>query len=267
MISLPIAATLAAAVLSTSFISGNFGMAGGMILIGILLLLMPLPAAMVLHGLTQMASNGWRAWLWRSHIAWPVVATYAAGAAAAAILFAAAGLMPDKPTTLILLGLMTFAGLGLPGRLAPDIMRPRDAVACGALCTGLQLCAGVSGPIFDVFFVRSRLDRKGIVATKATIQLLGHFLKVLYFGHALLGSAAGVAPAAVVLAVILAVTGTQLSRRVLDAISDAQFRSWSRALIAAIAAIYLAQGLYLFLSAPRAAADPVASAITFSRAV
>jgi uncharacterized membrane protein YfcA len=72
MISLPIALTLAAAVLSTSFVSGIFGMAGGMILMGILLAIMPLATAMVLHGLTQMASNGWRAWLWREHVLWPV---------------------------------------------------------------------------------------------------------------------------------------------------------------------------------------------------
>jgi len=61
MISLSLALTLAAAVLSTSFVSGIFGMAGGMILMGILLAIMPLAAAMVLHGLTQMAANGWRA--------------------------------------------------------------------------------------------------------------------------------------------------------------------------------------------------------------
>ena len=46
---------------ATSFLSGIFGMAGGMILIGVLLALLPLPQAMVLHAVTQMASNGWRA--------------------------------------------------------------------------------------------------------------------------------------------------------------------------------------------------------------
>src|SRR5262245_25578359 len=96
MISLPIAATLAVAVVSTSFISGIFGMAGGMILLGILLAIMPLAAAMVLHGLTQMASNGWRAWLWMTHIKWPVVACYAAGAAVGGLTLTAAQITPGK---------------------------------------------------------------------------------------------------------------------------------------------------------------------------
>jgi hypothetical protein len=55
MITLPIAAALAASILGTSFLSGIFGMAGGMILMGILLAMMPLAAAMVLHG-----SRRWR---------------------------------------------------------------------------------------------------------------------------------------------------------------------------------------------------------------
>jgi uncharacterized membrane protein YfcA len=245
MITLPIAATLAAAVLSTSFISGIFGMAGGMILMGILLTMMPLAAAMVLHGLTQMASNGWRAWLWRTHVQWPVVASYAIGALAATVVLTAASLPSSKPATFIVLGLMAFTGLLVPPWLTPNIVRRGDGVGCGALCTVLQLLSGVSGPIFDVFFVRSELDRKEVVATKAAIQLLGHFLKVLYFGQLLAGGDTKIAPLAVALAVLLAPVGTQLSRYVLEAISDAQFRNWTRCLIAVIAAAYLTQGLFL----------------------
>ncbi len=250
MITLPTAAALAASILGTSFLSGIFGMAGGMILVGILLAIMPLAAAMVLHGVTQMASNGWRAWLWRKHILWPVVARYAAGAFIAALAFLAARVVPSKPVTFIVLGVLSFAGLLLPKRWAPNIMRGPDAVACGALCTALQFVAGVSGPIFDVFFVRSELDRKDTVATKAAIQTLGHFLKVAYFGQLLAAGTSEVAPMAVALAVAVAVIGTQLSRSVLDAISDAQFRIWSRGLIFTIASIYLVHGIVLLMSAP-----------------
>ena len=41
---------LAASIIATSFLSGLFGMAGGMVLMGLLLVLLPVPAAMVLHG-------------------------------------------------------------------------------------------------------------------------------------------------------------------------------------------------------------------------
>jgi hypothetical protein len=64
-------------------------MAGGMILMGVLLALLPLPAAMMLHGISQLAANGWRAFmLWRQ-IDWRVIRGYCAGAACALALFLA----------------------------------------------------------------------------------------------------------------------------------------------------------------------------------
>ena len=262
MIGLPFASALAAAVLSTSFLSGIFGMTGGMILMGILLVMMPLAAAMVLHGLTQMASNGWRAWLWRGHIKWPIVGYYAAGALLAAVLFVGVRFAPSKPVALIALGVTSLVGLLLPRQFGLDAGRRWHAFGAGAICTALQLLAGVSGPVLDVFFVGSKLDRKDTIATKAAIQLLGHFLKVVYFAPLLVGGDEAIAPMAAVLAVTLAVVGTQLSWRVLDAISDAQFRVWTRRLIAAIAAVYLIQGLVLLVDGHRAAEAVAAPPIT-----
>lgn len=245
MITLSIAATLAAAVLTTSCLSGIFGMAGGIILMGILLAMMPLAPAMVLHGATQLTSNAWRAWLWRSEIRWGIFACYAVGALAAAIAFMAIRYAPSKPVTLIAIGVISLVGLWLPDRFAPDVTRRWHGLGIGATCTALHLVAGISGPVLDVSFVRTALNRRETVATKAVVQALGHFLKVAYFGQLLASSAEAVAPAALGLALVLAVIGTQLSRSVLDAITDAQFRRWSRGLIVSIAAVCLVQGVYL----------------------
>src|SRR5258708_9588362 len=70
MFSLPVLAALAVVAVVTSFISGIFGMAGGMLLIGFLLVLLPVPVAMVFHGGIQIAANGWRAWLWPHSPQW-----------------------------------------------------------------------------------------------------------------------------------------------------------------------------------------------------
>ncbi|WP_065756881.1 TSUP family transporter [Bradyrhizobium paxllaeri] len=244
MLSLPIAAGFAAAIVSTSFISGIFGMAGGMILMGILLAFMPLAPAMVLHGLVQMAANGWRAWQWRSHIDWRIVTHYVGGAVVAAAVVGAMALAVSKAVALIIVGVSPLLGLLLPGQLAPDIGKPSHGHACGALCTLLQLLAGVSGPILDVFFVRSQLDNRQQIATKAAVQLLGHFLKAVYFGH-LLGGGETVSLLAVLSAIPLAIAGTFLSRFVLESISETQFRTWSRYVIGAVSTVYLIQGVVL----------------------
>jgi len=52
-----------------------FGMLGGLILMGILVSLMQVVPVMILHGLIQMTSNGYRAWLNRKDINWKIVGT------------------------------------------------------------------------------------------------------------------------------------------------------------------------------------------------
>lgn len=152
---------------------------------------------------------------------------------------------PSKPTALIFIGLTSFTGLYLPQHLTPNVMSPQHAVGCGVLCTGLQLISGVSGPILDLFFVRTELGRKEIVATKDAIQSIGHVLKLAYFGRLLLIEDGGISAVAVLLAIAAAVFGTLLSRGLIEAMNDASFALWSRRLIAAIASISLIQGLVL----------------------
>src|SRR3982750_3666067 len=96
-------AILAVSALLTSFISGILGMAGGLILMGILLALMPVPAAMMMHGVTQLASNGWRAFLWRNHVDWRVFRGYLYGSAAMLALFAAFQFVIGKAAALIVM--------------------------------------------------------------------------------------------------------------------------------------------------------------------
>lgn len=248
MLTLPLLATLGVGVLVTSFLSGIFGMAGGMLLMGLLLAIMPLSAAMVLHGITQMASNGWRAWLWRAHIEWRIVAWFAAGSLAAALAFALVAAVPSKGVALLVLGLTPFVALALPERARLNVARPAHAVGGGAVCMVLQLLAGVSGPILDTFFVQSGLDRRGIISTKAAVQTLGHAVKLVYFGVALAAAGGELSPLVALMAVVLAIVGTQSSRRVLDAMSDAQFKRWSRWLIVALSVVYVVQGARLMVN-------------------
>ena len=245
MLSVPLALGLAVSIIATSFLSGLFGMAGGMVLMGLLLVILPVPAAMVLHGVTQVASNGARAWLWRGHIVWKLFTGYMAGAVAALGLFAAIQFIPSKAVVLIFIGLAPLMALAMPDRLMPNLLKPTHAAACGFVCTVLQLLAGVSGPIFDAFFVKSGMGRKAQVSTKAVAQTFGHFVKLVYFGGIVVSDENYVAPELMVVAVATAIVGTWLSRRILEGMSDANFRASSQRIIVTISAVYLTQGFYL----------------------
>ena len=80
------------------------------------------------------------------------------------------------------------------------------------------------------------------------LQTLGHGVKLVYFGTALAILGEGeLSPYILVLAVLLAIVGTQSSRAVLDKMSDTQFRRWSRAIIMVLSVVYLGQGAYWLL--------------------
>jgi uncharacterized membrane protein YfcA len=238
-----LAAILAVSAVVTSFISGVLGMAGGLILMGILLALMPVPAAMMLHGITQLASNGWRAFLWRSHVDWRVLRGYLWGSLAVLALFTAFQFVLSKPVALIVMGLTPFLALALPESLHLNVERRGHASACGVVCMILNLTAGVSGPILDIFFVRSKMTRHQVVATKAMTQSLSHLMKIAYFGGILSVGRGLVEPWLGAMMVTLAFVGTQLSARVLEKMDDTSFRVWTRRVVMTIGVFYLASGI------------------------
>lgn len=250
MPSLAAFALIAVSVVITSFISGILGMAGGMILMGVLLALLPVPAAMMLHGVAQMAANGWRAWLWRSEVNWRVFRSVALGALLVLIMFSVIQLTASKPVSYLLLGATPFVSYLLPERLKLNVDKRGHSLLCGLTCTAVQLVAGVSGPLLDVFFVRSTLARRQVVATKAATQTFGHILKIIYFSLLLNTAHGSIEWWVAVPVVLLAMVGTTLSRKVLDAMSDASFRSWTRRVVLFTGSCYLAAGLWLVWRGP-----------------
>ncbi len=237
-------AALGLLMVATAFLSGLFGMAGGLILIGVLLTLLPLPSAMVLHAITQMASNGWRAFLWRSHIRWRPVAVYLIGCAVALAAWSITRYVPDKPIALLLLGVTPFMARLMPKGLRPNPDSIWQGTFYGSICMGLMLMTGVSGPLMDL---GGQFDRRGIVATKATCQVASHFVKLIYFGG-IIDQAATLDPVLAMVAVAASMTGTTLARRILEAMTDSQFRTWATRLITTVAGYYIIYGSWLLIA-------------------
>jgi uncharacterized protein len=245
-------AALGALMVATAFLSGLFGMAGGMILIGVLLALMPLPTAMVLHAITQMASNGWRAFLWRAHIRWRPVLVYFLGCAIALSIWSLIRYVPDKPVALLLLGATPFMARLMPKDLKPDPESVWQGAVYGSICMGLMLMTGVIGPLLDTYFLGGNMDRRGIIATKATCQVGSHLTKLIYFGG-IIDQAATLNPVLALVAIAASMLGTTLSRRLLEAMSDQQFRRWANRLITTVAGYYILYGSWLLVAGSSAA--------------
>lgn len=235
-------------VLLTSTISGVFGMAGGLMLMGGLTLAMPVSAAMVSHGAVQFVSNGWRAVLHRKHINWRIILMYGLGSAIAAGALALVTYEPTKAWVYLMLGLVPGLAWLPKGIFHLDAAKAPHAVACGLFVTGLNVLAGVSGPLLDVFFVRTELTRHQIVATKAATQAFSHTVKMIFYGVPLIGAATTGLPPwwFFILAAPLAMLGAWLGGFVLDKISDVNFLKYTRWIVTGLGVIYLVQAAQMF---------------------
>ena len=236
-------ALIAFTIVISSFISGVFGMAGGMILLGVLLNYLDVASGMIFFSIIQLSANGSRAWHWRSYVLWPIFRWYLLGSAIAFALMFAAAFVPNKAMVYLALGLMPFAVEVLPAGWRPNIEWRGVPFVTGILTTIVQVLAGVGGLFLDVFFQKSMLDRKTTNATKAVVQCLSHVIRAGYFGS--LAGLGGVPLWACVPAILLAIVGTSLAPFVIERMTDHGFRRWTRLVIFAVSAVYLARGAWL----------------------
>ncbi|QPI63674.1 sulfite exporter TauE/SafE family protein [Vreelandella venusta] len=235
---------LISVVFLTSTLSGVFGMAGGLVLLWFLLIMFPAGTAMAVHGVIQLTSNGSRAWLSRRFIVWRIVMLMTLGVLIAAGLLLLFSYSPNAATVSLFIGLMPIL-VWIPKRwFHLDANRASHALGCGIAAGSLTIAAGVSGPLIDIFFVRSQMDRRQVVATKAMIQVVAHSIKILFY----LGAAMALSTSEwgiVLLATPFAIFGTHTGNRILQRLTDANFRTWTRWIVTGIGIFYLLQGLFL----------------------
>lgn len=233
----------------TAMLSGVFGMAGGLVLMGALALVLPVQAAFVTHGILQLVANGWRAILHRKHVRWDIVGWYAVASLVAGLTVAWLSFTPSKPLLFLLLGLVPLLTWLPKSWINLDAARPLQAFLSGLTVTGLNLTAGVAGPLLDIFFVRTELTRHAIVATKAATQVFAHLAKILVYGAPLLsGQGVGFPPLWVfALAIPLSMAGTAVGGTILNRLSDVNFKSWTRWIITAVGISYLVQAAQLMV--------------------
>ena len=236
------------ATLSTAFLSSIFGMLGGLILMGALITIMPVSQAMVLHGLIQLTSNGYRAWLNKTDIKWNIVSTLIIGNTISLVGLFSLAFVPDKITVLLVLGLLPYIAWTLPKNNSLDVSKKPIGILAGMVVVGSNLLSGTGGPLLDIFFQRVNMTRHQVVATKAVAQSLGHISKIIFFGF-LTTSKFNTWPSfwLIFFAVIASVIGTTLGKIILDKIDDRTFFVWTQSILLTIGAVFIAYALYLMI--------------------
>jgi uncharacterized protein len=161
--------------------------------------------------------------------------------------------IPDKALVYLMLGLTPFAVDVLPKSWRPDIEWRGVPFVTGIFTTIIQFMSGVGGLFLDIFFQKSRLDRKTTLATKAVVQTASHILRLVYF-VSLTGFGPTLAPLPVIGAIALAIGGTMLAPYVIERMTDDGFRKWTRVVIYTICIVYLVRAASLYWQYWQAAA-------------
>src|SRR6201987_3674484 len=174
-------ALIGATIVFSSFLSGVFGMAGGMVLLGVLLNYFDVATGMILFSIIQLFANGWRVVQWRRYVLWPIFGWYLVGAVIAFAGMWTIAFVPDKAMVYLALGLMPFVVEAVPAAMRPNIEWRGVPLFTGIATTIIQILAGVGGLFLDIFFQKSALDRKTTHAPKAVAQPFSHVVRPLYF--------------------------------------------------------------------------------------
>jgi uncharacterized protein len=239
-----VVAIIGATIVFSSFLSGVFGMAGGMILLGVLLNYFDVATGMIFFSIIQLFANGWRVVQWRHYIVWGIFGWYFVGAVIAFAGMWMIAFVPDKAMVYLGLGVMPFVVEALPASMRPNIEWKGVPLFTGVATTIIQILAGVGGLFLDIFFQKSMLDRKTTNATKAVAQSFSHIVRAFYFGS--LTGIGDVPLWATGPAILLAIGGTSLAPFVIERMTDHGFRQWTRAIIFAISVVFLARAAWLF---------------------
>jgi uncharacterized membrane protein YfcA len=220
-------AILAVTSLATSALSAVLGMAGGIVLLSVMLLFLDPLVAIPLHGVIQLVANGSRTVAQRRDVDWRIAGRYALLLFPAGLIGVrvALGLPPEAIKASI--GAFALVATWRPQWLSLDARSASRKglgrfVWLGGAVGFLNSVLGATGPLIAPFFLNLGLTRQALIGTKAACQALGHVSKTLVFGsigfafleHApLLGALS-----------LLAIAGTWLGTRLLDRVDEERFQ-------------------------------------------
>ncbi|MEE2914520.1 MAG: hypothetical protein VX745_07620 [Pseudomonadota bacterium] len=141
----------------------------------------------------------------------------------------------------IVISLFPFLSLGIQDQLNLDIERPVVATICGFLVTATQLVAGASGLVLDVFYVKSRLTRHQVLATKSVTQTSSHVIKLGYY------LTVDLAFWVYMLVIPAASAGNSVGKSLVAKIDDVQFRYAGRIITLTMGTFFLGNGIWLLV--------------------
>ena len=223
---------------ATAMLSAIVGMAGGIVLLGTMLLFLDPIIAIPVHGAIQLVSNTTRATVQRKHLAWNLIWRYSLLLVPMAAI--AMHIVTEVPQPILkgMIGIFvlvaTWRGKWLLLGTRPETIDVnRRFILLGGVVGFLTILVGAVGPFIAPFFLNMGFARQKIVGTKAACQAFGHIVKITLFGITGFAFATYVPLFAVMVPMVIA--GTWVGSRLLDRVNDKAFVILFRSVLTAVA--------------------------------
>lgn len=174
--------TLCFATIFTSIISATIGIAGGILLLSLMTFYYPMTVIIPIHGVVQLLSNSSRVLFLREKISKPLFWTTALGVPFGTLI-AVYGLKHLSGERYIIIGVVT---LILYSVFKPKKMPSLKLPLWGYFLLGMVIGVlgpfiGATGPLLGPFMIRDDLSKEEIISTQASIQVVGHIMKIPAF--------------------------------------------------------------------------------------
>ena len=207
----------------TSALTAAMGLGGGVAMLAVLSMGLPVTSVLPLHGVVQMGSNTGRAIIQRQHIVWPLLLWFALGSLIGIAI--GASVVVNIPDTFAKWALALFI-LWSIYRKKPNGSTQHHGkayfVAGGAVSSFCTMLVGATGPLVAAILAGTGLIKQRLVATHATCMVIQHGMKILAFGT--LGFAYMQWGPLLVAMIASGVAGTWTGTRVLDKLPESTFR-------------------------------------------
>ncbi|MDH4987019.1 sulfite exporter TauE/SafE family protein [Aminobacter anthyllidis] len=236
-----IAVILIVASAFTSALTAAFGVGGGIAMLTLMGLFVPVAALIPVHGAVQLGSNTGRAWHQRANVRMDVAAPFIAGSVVGAII--GAFVVIQLPDALLKLVLGAFV-IAITWAKIPGIDKlTRTGLAIGSVVVALiGMLVGATGPLVSVLFAQFFAnDRKALVATHAAGMVAQHGLMIIVFGLA--GFAFWDWLPLIGAMIVSGYLGTVYGTKLLERMPEESFRKWFKIAITVLALDLLRRGL------------------------
>lgn len=223
----------------TSAFTAAFGIGGGVTLLAILGMVIPVTTLIPLHGTVQLGSNAGRAWHLREHINWRLIGLILLGTIAGTLVGSQIVIALPEALLQIILALFILAITWLP---IPRLVTNADsAIGVGAFIASLAgMFVGATGPLIAGLISGKIANRQGVVATHAAAMTLSHALKIIAFGF--LGFAFTNWLGLIGAMILSGYLGTRAGSKLLHVMDETLFRKIFRVIITALALLMLFSG-------------------------